>query len=179
MHFPGDVLLGAAIGLFILALYLWLAPSVGRWLAARSGGLNVALAVGVAGLALLSIRAALSLPAAGGDPTWRAIGEETTMQSAAMLAGMIVGGWAGFMLEARRVRFNVGGPVWQRALRFGLGVAGLGVLLLGVRALPLAPDSSVAYVLQGGIATFWVAYLAPWCFVRTGLAGRTPRTISF
>ena len=55
---------------------------------------------------------------------------------------------------------------------FGLGLAGLAVLILGVRALPLAPDSSAAYVLQGGIATFWVAYLAPWCFIHTGLAGR-------
>ncbi len=168
VHFPGDVLLGLAAGFLTLALYLWLAPTVGRWLAARTWVVNLALALGVAALTLLSIRAALNLPSVGEAPTWRAIGHEATLTSAAALAGMIVGGWTGFMLEARRVRFRVDGPLGQRALRFGLGIAGLGVLALGIGAL--VPTMPITYGLQGAVATFWVTYLAPWLFVRVGLA---------
>jgi hypothetical protein len=86
------------------------------------------------------------------------------------------------MLESSRVSFDAGGAIWKRVVRYLIGVAGTvaiwrGLALLFALATPdpeamlwlVMPLRFVRYALLG----LWVAYYAPWLFVRLGLAARS------
>jgi hypothetical protein len=95
----------------------------------------------------------------------------------AVAFGSLLGFGIGMHLEASRVRFQVDGPIWQRALRLLLGVAVTAVIWLGLRVVfPSEPLwlGMPLRVLRYFLATIWMSYFAPATFVKLKLASANP-----
>jgi len=149
VHFPHDVLGGYIIGLVLLLLYLWLEPGAEGWLDRQGLTGRLGIAIGVPLLLMLLF-----------------LTEDGVTEGAALM-GMGVG----FVLERRWVRFDVGGPVWKRVIRFLLGVAVLFGLWMGLRVAfaDLEPALLFRFV-RYGLVGLWGGVGAPWVFRRLGLA---------
>jgi len=151
VHFPTDVLGGWAIGAVLLGIYMVLEPRIEAWLKRASLAMQLALAV-VVPLVLL-----LLCPS------------NDTASSMAVVMGMGVG----LALVRRVAPFSAAGPLWQRAVRFLVGMIGLLVVYLGLKFVfpgegePLYFAMRVVrYVLVG----LWAGLGAPWLFLRLRLA---------
>jgi hypothetical protein len=174
VHFPGDVIWGCAEGIVVLTAYIGLKPRAAAWLSGRSLGTHVALASGAAAAVLVLNLLFLAAPAGRGSG-YGGIYAEASAQAlgeAADVAGLLLGVWVGLALERRYVRFRTPGPAGQRALRYGLGLAGLLAVWLGLRMA--FPDEPLALgvtlkVIRYAAAAFWAVFAWPWLFVRAGL----------
>lgn len=156
VHFPTDLAGGYLLGAALLVLYVRLEPGVEAWLADRGVGIQLAAALTLPCLLLLL------------SPRVEAYQVMTT----ASLMGM----GAGFVLERRWVRFEAGGVWWKRSLRFLGGMVFLLLLRQGLGLLASGTDCDSAfrffrYLLLG----LGGALIAPWLFVRAGLADRDER----
>jgi len=151
VHFPTDVFGGWAIGVVFLAVYLALEPRVAAWL--KRAGLAVQLALAVAvPLVLLLIY-----------PT------DDTASPMAVMMGMGVG----IALTMRWTPFSAAGPLWQRAVRFLVGLLGLLVLYLGLKLLFPGEGEPLYFVLRVvryALVGLWAGLGAPWLFRRLRLA---------
>ena len=77
------------------------------------------------------------------------------------------------VLEAQHIGFQIAGSTKDRVLRSLVGILGVAVLFFGLGSI--LPEDPTILALPAGffrffIASFWVAYLAPWFFVRIGIA---------
>ena len=145
VHFPTDVLSGWAVGAVFLAAYLALEPRFTAWL--KQAGLAVQLALAVfVPLALLLLH-----------PT------KDTGSSMAVLMGM----GAGVALTRQVAPFSADGPLWQRAVRFLVGVIGLLVLYVGLTLVFPAEGESLYFVMRVvryALVGLWAGLGAPWVF---------------
>jgi len=145
VHFPTDVLSGWAVGAVFLAAYLALEPRFTAWL--KQAGLAVQLALAVfVPLALLLLH-----------PT------KDTGSSMAVLMGM----GAGVALTRQVAPFSADGPLWQRAVRFLVGVVGLLVLYVGLTLVFPAEGESLYFVMRVvryALVGLWAGLGAPWVF---------------
>jgi len=151
VHFPTDVFAGWIIGVILLVVYIVFGEMVGSWLAGLKLGWQLLLAAGVPLLLLLT------------HPVTDVI---TT-------AGTLLGMATGLVLARRYISFSVGGPWWQRAVRFLIGVIILFALYLGLKAVFPGDASSMGAVfrfLRYAIIGMWVTLGAPWLFRMTRLA---------
>lgn len=157
VHFPTDLLGGYLLGTVLLVLYLRFQPGVEAWLATRNMDIQLAAALALPSLILLL------------SPRVEAYQIKT--------AGALMGMGVGFVLERRWVRFDSGGSVWIRALRF---LSGMGVLIvirggLGLIETAVNPEQVFRFArylflgLGGSLA-------APWLFVSLGFAEREEKT---
>jgi membrane-associated phospholipid phosphatase len=177
VHYPGDILWGIAIGLALVALYTWLKPVLLPRLEKLSLGIHVLLALIVA--ALIPAADALLLATPFGSAQMYgdlyAVAWSTTLDEAMTVGGLAFGLWVGLVVENRYVRFTVAGPLWQRALRYVIGLAGLLVVYMGLRAILPQEPLWLGLVLQAvryGLAMLWAILVWPWLFVKIGLAAR-------
>lgn len=151
VHFPTDVFAGLIIGGILLAIYFAFRLPVERWLT----GLNLAFQL----LLVIIISIILLFPSAGVDSL--------------TISGMFLGVGVGLIFKRRSLPYSSGGPWWQRAARYIVGIAILFALYLGLKAV-FPPDGSipgsifrvVRYALIGG----WIIIGAPWFFRVTRLA---------
>jgi len=153
VHFAGDLVGGYVLGALVLAGFLWLEGAPAEWFARQPlwAQLAIAAIVPMVGFALLP---------AGADNGVSAL-------------GTLLGGGIGAILERRWVRFAVGGPIWQRALRLAVGLVLLLALRFGLKAAFAGLDPAglfrlLRYALVGLMLTFG----APWLLCRIGLAPR-------
>ena len=182
VHFPQDVVLGWLLGgLTLLAFVAAWAP-VSMWLKRRSITQQVLLIVAACGLLILpaALRAA-SLAPYELPPTWMAnamrAGEPfpapVGLESIISAAGGLFGFSLGLVVLNRKGGFVPSGPVWKRVLSFFVGVFGIAVLYLGLKAV-LPESESVAgsalrFVRYGALG-FWAGAGAPWTFRRLKLS---------
>ena len=148
VHFPTDVLGGWALGGLILILFNAFSARIEVLL----GGLNLQLRLIVISLV--------------------ALGMNALMPSDTMLSGAFFGSAAGFALASRNLRFDSRGSMAQKALRYIVGIAFTLVLYLGPKLfLDDAFPSQQALVrfLRYALVGIWVAYGAPWCFLKMKL----------
>jgi membrane-associated phospholipid phosphatase len=145
VHFPTDVLGGLLIGGIWLGLFVVIEPCLARWLSRQTLSLQIGLAV--------AVPAALLLVYSSGHAT------------AAM--GTLIGVGVGILVEGRIVRFSAVGPIWQRTVRFVVGV----VVIVGLReGLKLFfPGEGEAFyvffrVFRYSLVGLWVALVGPWTF---------------
>jgi hypothetical protein len=99
--------------------------------------------------------------------------EREGIEAMATAFGALLGFGIGIQLEASRVRFMIDGPVWQRALRFLLGIAVMVGLWAGLREVFPSDPQWLAIplrVLRYLLVTLWASYYAPAVFVRLKLA---------
>jgi len=163
VHFPQDVVAGLLIGLALLGLYVWLEPRVSAWLSTQSLPIQIGAVVAVSALMLVAHPILLPVTA---QPDVNTV--------AATVVAIFLGGGIGVALETRYIRFDAGGHWWKRLVRLLIGLAvalglrfGLGALFTG-----LQPDLALR-VLRYALIGFWMAFGAPWVFVRAKLADIT------
>jgi len=88
------------------------------------------------------------------------------------VAGSFFGLATGAILIFHRGGFDARGIWWKCILRFVLGMIGATILWLGLRMLFPRNASLVSQVLRYlryAVTGFWVAYAAPWVFIKLGL----------
>ncbi len=190
VHFPTDVLLGWLIGWLVLWAFMrWEAPLIG-WIDRHNLGQKIVLAFAGSMLLLVIPMMGLLLAPPSDPPSWAAnvalafpptpgalsIGPRDTTALVGV-AGVFFGFMVGLALLADQVQFDPRGEWWKRGMRFGLGLVGTLVLWLGLR-LVLPRDSSLAAqtlrYLRYSLTGFWVAYGAPWVFIRLKLCSSIP-----
>jgi hypothetical protein len=92
-----------------------------------------------------------------------------TGSSMAVLMGM----GAGVALTRRMVPFRADGPLWQRAVRFLVGVVGLLILYVGLTLVFPAEGASLYFVMRVvryALVGLWAGLGAPWVFRKLRLA---------
>ena len=183
VHFVHDVATAFLIGLAILiGFFVWY-----RYRAAQYNKLILGqqlfwaivmplVLVVVYGIGLLII----------GEPNtavaWAAFipdAERESIDSIATAFGALLGFGIGIHLEASRIRFKVDGPIWQRGLRYLLGLLGTIVIWAGLRMVFPSDPLWLAVplrVLRYLLATLWMSYYAPALFVRLKLASASPES---
>jgi membrane-associated phospholipid phosphatase len=161
VHFPTDILAGWVLGLVILGLWFFLEPRIAPLF--RIGGLRSSLIA--TALVAMGMNALYPL-----DPSW---------------GGLFLGFSGGYALMRKRFPFKAGaGALSVRLLRYALGLAGTGLIALGLKlafpggdslfaALPFWGAASPYYALgrfvRYGLLGLWVSALAPRLFLSLGL----------
>ncbi|MBN1431113.1 MAG: phosphatase PAP2 family protein [Anaerolineae bacterium] len=161
VHFPQDVIAGAAVGLLLVGLYAWLEAPISAWINKQGLWTQIGVVIGVTA-AVLAIHPGL-IRATSIDEA----------NIAVTSAGAFLGGGIGIALETRHMRFSTDGTEWKRLARFLLGVTLLMGLRYGLKALfdglePAMLFRLIRYALLGFLTVFG----APWIFVKSGLAER-------
>ncbi len=191
VHFPTDVLGGwVSGGIFLFAFVRWEQP-VTAWLRHLNLWPQIALAFGLSLVYLALTGGALALIAPTPDPAeW----EQTAVaavppedreraydprrsEDAVTVGGLIFGLGAALALASRHARFNAGGAWAKRAARFVAGVTGILILWLGLALV--FPDepfwlAMIFRYARYAVTIFWALFLAPWAFLKIGLAGPQP-----
>lgn len=180
VHFPQDVLFGWLIGFTVLwAMVKWEKP-VRDWLEGKSLGTQIGLGF-ICSLSIAATGFIIRLLVAGTpDPAeWSSYAAEArTVNQFVTLAGAVFGTYTGYALMRLYARFDAKGVAWKRGVRYLVGIAGLLALYFGLDiafAAIAADESALGYVLRYvryGTATLWATFLAPWVFLKTGLAER-------
>ncbi len=151
VHFPTDVFAGWAIGIVILGFYLAFGKRMEKWLAGLSLTIQILLSVSLPVL-LLAIQ-----------PT------EVMVQ----ITGAFVGISVGVALGLRYLKFDAGGPIGRRVIRFVVGVAVVTGIVFGLR-LVFPGEGDPLYIvlrfIRYSLAGAWISLGAPWLFLRLGLA---------
>ena len=151
VHFPTDLLGGYLIGAALLTAYLRFGPVIEAGLVKRGIRWQMAAAIGLSvGLILLSPAGARYALTAG---------------------SVLLGFTPGMILERRWVRFDCGGSILRRSLRFAVGMVVVVGLWAGLAAAfsALAP-AAFFDILRYALIGFWCSWGAPWLFVRLSLA---------
>jgi membrane-associated phospholipid phosphatase len=185
VHFPTDVLAGWLIGGVILWAFLrWEASVIARFnLLTLSQKIGLAFAASIL-LIIISFAGLAFVPSV--DPSqWKAdfarafslALDQAAIRLRATAGAVGVGGTffglvSGAILISLRGGFDAGGPWPKRALRFAVGMVGVIILWLGLMRVLPRDASFVPQVLRYiryALIGFWVAYAAPWMFIRLGL----------
>ena len=180
VHFPQDVLGGWLLGLFMLFVFLKYESRFLAWCAQKTAGTQILLgflfsaALILVGLLVLSLISIFPDP-----PEWAGYAAEARDISRYLTLGcFLFVAIAGVVLMQKHARFKMDGSLLQKIGRYLVGIIGLFALYLGLDALfaLLAPDASLAgyimrYIRYASVS-FWAMFLAPWAFLRVGLAER-------
>ena len=178
VHFVHDVIAGGLAGLAILlGYYLWRryqAPQFERLILGRKL-LWVVLASLASGLVYAVVLLLLGEPDTA--VPWAAFipeAEEEEVERVVTSIAAILGFGIGIPLEASRVHFKVDGPIWQRALRYLVGMLITAAIWLGLEIVfPKEPVILGLFFrfIRYGLAALWMSYYGPAAFVRLRLAG--------
>ncbi len=185
VHFPTDVLAGWLIGALILWAFLKRESAVMDWFNGFALAQKIGLAFAASMLLLIICVAGLAFVPPADPSQWEIIAGRAlslapgqsvlhTHSTTGMfgVAGTFFGLAAGAILMFHRGAFDARGTWWKRVLRFVLGMIGLVILWLGLRSvLPrdVSLASQVLRYLRYAVTSFWVAYAAPWVFIKLGL----------
>jgi hypothetical protein len=191
VHFLSDVVAGWLLGFLLLWAFLKLESPIRNWLAPLSPGTKILIALAVSlGLILLGGLARLSLGAWVVPAEWienarlatgvaepiNPLSFEGIVANAGTLFGLAVGA----IFIALSGGFNAGGLLWRQGVRFMIGVAGVLLLWRGLGAVLPSGETLLPLFLRWvryALVGFWVTGLAPWVFIRLGLADRKPGII--
>lgn len=184
VHFPQDVLLGWGLGAALVGLFLRLEEPVLGWLRRRPTGMRI-LVVFLVSLSLLAMgflaRYALRdwvLPQEWIDNASAAFPDEEPINPFSQTglittSGAFFGFAAGAIWIGARGGFSAHGSWIRRITRFSIGILGILGLYIGLGNVIPQGDSLLAYLagyLLYTLIGFWIAGLAPYVFIRLGLA---------
>ncbi|HSV98226.1 MAG TPA: phosphatase PAP2 family protein [Spirochaetota bacterium] len=146
VHFLGDVLGGLAFGCVTLALYIVAVA----WMRKKYELVN----------RYALIAAALIVPYL----LFKILPGHEQAKTLGVLSGFLVG----IILERGRVDFHPGGTLVKQLIMILAGLAGLFAIKAGLK--PLLPGLDSADFLRYWLMGMWVTLVAPWIFVRFGIA---------
>lgn len=181
VHFVHDAVFGLLIGLIILAGYVIWMKQLHKSFTHRILGFRLMVAVLVpVVLALLYTALIFLIGEPNSNVAWFSffeVAELESIESVTTALSSLLGTGIGLVLEKSRVRFRVAGPLWQRALRYIVGIVVAGGIWAGLGQL--FPDEPLALaiplrVLRYTLLTLWVTYYGPRFFVLTRLAQADP-----
>jgi membrane-associated phospholipid phosphatase len=161
VHFPTDVVAGWALG----GLTLWVVIRGRRIWADRFSAEPTARIAAFTGIAM----------ALGFAFDWFTVRDHTFLNVASL--GFAGGAVLGALWSFRRGRFDAGGPIWKRALRYVLGMVCTLAMLIGMRRLGLPTGDLAARVgvtLDLFVFAFWITGAAPRLFELLRLSGPGP-----
>jgi membrane-associated phospholipid phosphatase len=181
VHFPTDVVGGLVLGLLLLAFaagwWLYFAEGFSKRILGQK--LLVAVAVPIA-VGLVYVVLWLIIGPADRSVPWKPfipVAERNAVDTVAAAVGSLLGFGAGAVLEGSRVRFRTDGPIWQRALRYIVGMAVALTIWEGMDRI--FPDDPLwlaipLRIIRYFLLLLWIAYYAPMVFVRLRLATADP-----
>jgi membrane-associated phospholipid phosphatase len=189
VHFPTDVLAGWLIGGVILWAFLKWEAVVIAWFNRFTLAQKIGLAFAASILLIIISLVGLAFVPPVDPSQWKADVARAfslALDQAAIrlratsgavgVAGTFFGLAAGAILIFQRGGFDAGGPRAKRALRFVLGMIGVIILWLGLTTVLPRDASLLSQVLRYfrcALTGFWVAYIAPWVFIKLGLQNTT------
>lgn len=182
VHFPGDVLLGWAVGALLLVAFVRWQPMVTAFWSTRTLRSQTIIALGVAvllwGLPALAYGLATGwrMPIAWEQNILTQFGlveSPRTLENAWLVSGLMLGLGIGRALMDRWGGFASGGAPLKRILRYLVGIVGLALLWFGLGQV--LPEEQVLWLdllrwLHAGVLGLWVSFGAPWLFLRLRLA---------
>ena len=181
VHFVHDVLLGLLLaGLIFVGYALWqrqLATKLDKRILGQR--LLVVLAVPIV-FTLLYVIVRLIIGEVDTAVSWRThldLAERESVEAMVTSVAALFGFGIGVLFEGSRIRFLATGPVWQRVLRYVVGMVGTAVIFFGLRAvLPEDPLwlGLVLRFVRYLLTLLWVSYYAPLFFVWVKLAKAEP-----
>ena len=176
VHFIQDVIVGFILGLVVLGLFLFWQRAFAERFSRRILGRRLLIMIIIpAALALAYVGVLLLLGAPNMDVPWAEFvpaAELTAHEDVVSTLAGLLGFGVGMILESSRVRFRADGPIWQRIVRYALGIAvALGIWSLRA-VLPADPEwvALPLRFLRYLLLLLWVTYFAPWVFVKLRLA---------
>ena len=176
VHFIQDVIVGFILGLVVLGLFLFWQRAFAERFSRRILGRRLLIMIVIpAALALVYVSVLLLLGAPNMDVPWAEFvpaAELTAHEDVVSTLAGLLGFGVGMILESSRVRFRADGPIWQRIVRYALGIAvALGIWSLRA-VLPADPEwvALPLRFLRYLLLLLWVTYFAPWVFVKLRLA---------
>ena len=186
VHLPGDVLVGWAVGALLLMVFLAFEKPILKWLEKRTPSQQILAALaGSVGMILLNVLIRLSLGDWRFPSEWLAMAAQTApdfppptplaLSGVFSTSGVFFGLAAGWIWTVQGGGFDAGGPIGQRAIRFLIGLVGVAILWQGLGLVLPRGETIVPYILRYlryGLMGLWVAGVAPYLFIRFGLAER-------
>lgn len=178
VHFPQDVLVGWLVGLVVLVLFVWLEARVAAWFKGFSTGGQIGIGFVISLLMILVGWLIGLIISSSPDPAeWAKYSTEArTIYQYITLGGFLFGAVAGYVLMRRYAAFETKGAWWQLLVRYGVGLAGIFLLFMGLDVLfgMIAADETVVgmvlrYIRYGSVA-LWGIFGAPWVFLKLKLA---------
>ena len=189
VHFPTDVLAGWLIGGVILWVFLKWEAVVIAWFNRFTLAQKIGLAFAASILLIIISLVGLAFVPPVDPSQWKADVARAfslALDQAAIrlratsgavgVAGTFFGLVAGAILIFQRGGFDARGTWSKRTLRFVLGMIGVIILWLGLTTVLPRDASLVSQVLRYfrcALTGFWVAYIAPWMFIKLGLQNTT------
>jgi hypothetical protein len=158
VHFPSDVIAGWALGALTLWAVLRHGNEIDEFVTKFALGGPIGLALGGA------------LFVYGFDAFF--VHDHGHLNQG--IAGFLAGGGVGAAVAYRHLQFDGRGPLWQRALRYLLGMA-LMLAMLGAFQKLGVPDGAlggVVIALDLAVLGLWLTLVAPWLFQQVRLAPR-------
>jgi membrane-associated phospholipid phosphatase len=185
VHFPTDVAAGWIVGALVWLTYVVITNRAGSWIRRAGLATQLSLAVTGSGLLLILTGGLLGAIASHPDPPEWAItafqnapGNTLNPRSPGDLvasAGLLLGLGIGAALASRGARFQATGRIWKRFLRFVIGLSGIfiweGAWAGLVALLPTWNGLALQYF-RSAVIGFWAVFLAPFLFLRLGLAAQ-------
>jgi len=179
VHFPTDVLAGWLIGGVILWAFVKWETAVMLWFNRFRLPQKIGLAFAASILLIIISLAGLAFVPPVDPSQWKAdvarafsLAPGRAAAGAVGVAGTFFGLATGAILIFRRGGFDARGPWAKRALRFVSGMIGVIILWLGLTMILPRDESFVSQGLRYvrySLTGFWVAYAAPWVFIKLGL----------
>ena len=183
VHFLGDVLAGWLIGALILWAILRLERPTLTWLSRYPIGGQI-LAALIASLVLILIGILTRLPLSGWSvpEAWATLAarapnaealEPLALSGLVSQAGVFFGMALGGILLKQLGWFDARGPALHRVVRYLIGLVGVLAIYTVLGAVFPGDEGLVALMLRYlryALIGLWVAYAAPWLFLRLNLA---------
>ena len=185
VHFPTDVLLGWILGGAVLWAFLkWEAPVL-TWLDHFTLAQKIGLVFAASMLIWMVALAGSACVPPSDPPEWESTAAHFFPPEAGEtaiaprdtggpvgVAGTFFGLAAGVILLFNRASFDPRVEWWKRVVRFAIGVMGVAIFWLGLRMVFPRDTALVSQVLRYaryGVTGLWVAYGAPWVFLKLRL----------
>ena len=178
VHYLHDVISGWILGLIVLFVFIKVEDSFRDWWSKKSFNTQIAFGFLIS-LALILIGVLIKLFIQGSpDPQeWASYSQEARSVTIYFtLGGVLFGGIAGAVFMFRYAAFEVNGVWWMKVARFVIGIVGVVIIYFGLDvlfALIAIDESLIGYILRYiryGLVSFWGIFLAPWLFIKIGLA---------
>ena len=178
VHFPQDVLFGWLIGFCVLWAVVKWETFFRNWLDGKSLSTQIGLGfVDSLGFALIGFFIRLLIAGTPDPAEWSQYSTSArNINQFITLAGAAFGTYAGYALMRQYARFDAKGAWSKRLVRYLIGIVGVFLLYFGldIAFSAIAPDeSTLGFILRYirySLVTFWIAFLAPWIFIKTNLA---------